>query len=62
VIAFAGSEEKVNWCKNELNFDFVYNYKNVNISDAINEAAPHGVDIFFDNVISFFFNKFYSLY
>ena len=41
----------MSWCKNELNFDFVYNYKNVKIDEVINEAAPAGVDIFFDNVI-----------
>ena len=29
VIASAGDDEKVDWLKNELNFDYVFNYKKV---------------------------------
>ena len=31
VIASAGNDEKVGWLKNELNFDYVFNYKKVYI-------------------------------
>jgi len=50
VIAFAGTDDKVNWCKNELGFDHVFNYKKVNFSEAIKSVAPDGADVFFDNV------------
>ena len=29
VIASAGDDEKVNWLKNDLKFDYVFNYKKV---------------------------------
>lgn len=50
VIGFAGSDDKVDWCKNELGFDHVFNYKKVDFSEAISGVAPEGVDLFFDNV------------
>lgn len=50
VIAFVGSDDKLNWCKNDLKFDHVFNYKKVNFSEAISSVAPDGADIFFDNV------------
>lgn len=50
MIGFAGSEEKVKWCKEELKFDHVINYKTTDISKALKEIAPDGVDIYFDNV------------
>ena len=56
VIGFVGSEEKLEWCKNELGFDHVFNYKKVNYSEAISKVAPNGVDIFFDNVGGDFFH------
>jgi NADPH-dependent curcumin reductase CurA len=50
VIAFVGSDEKVGWCRKELGFDHVFNYKTSKFSDAITSVAPNGVDLFFDNV------------
>jgi NADPH-dependent curcumin reductase CurA len=35
VIAFVGSDEKLNWCKNDLGFDHVFNYKKVNFSEVM---------------------------
>ncbi len=29
VVASAGSDDKVNWLKNDLGFDYVFNYKKV---------------------------------
>lgn len=29
VIGFAGTDDKVNWLKNDLGFDVVFNYKKV---------------------------------
>jgi len=56
VIAFAGSDDKVAWCKNELGFDHVFNYKKIHFSEAISQVAPDGVDVFFDNVGGEFFH------
>ncbi len=51
VVGIAGSGEKINWLKSELNFDEAINYKTTkNIRKAIAEACPDGVDIYFDNV------------
>ena len=50
VIAFVGSEDKLKWCKDELGFDHVFNYKKIHFSEAIKQVAPEGVEMFFDNV------------
>ena len=60
MIGLVGSEDKVDWCKNELGFDHVINYKKKNFSDGIAEVAPEGVDIYFDNVIFINFHYFYN--
>lgn len=50
VIGFAGSDKKVEWLEKELGFDKAYNYKKIDTTTALKEAAPNGVDCFFDNV------------
>jgi NADPH-dependent curcumin reductase CurA len=50
VIGMTGSDEKVNWCLNDLSLQHVFNYKKENFSDAIQRLAPDGIDIYFDNV------------
>ncbi|XP_047994906.1 prostaglandin reductase 1-like [Leguminivora glycinivorella] len=50
VIGFAGSDEKVKWLETELGFDKAINYKTANVVQALKEAAPKGVDCYFDNV------------
>lgn len=52
VIGFAGSDQKVDWLKKVLKFDAAFNYKTKDITAALLEAAPHGVDCYFDNVSS----------
>lgn len=49
VIGFAGTEEKCQWLR-ELGFDYAYNYKTVKLDEALKEAAPEGIDCYFDNV------------
>ncbi|KAL0841448.1 hypothetical protein ABMA28_015130 [Loxostege sticticalis] len=50
VIGFAGSDEKVKWLETELGFDKAINYKTADVYKALKEAAPEGVDCYFDNV------------
>lgn len=50
VIGFTGSDAKVNWLKKELNFHHAFNYKTSDTDAVLKEAAPHGIDCYFDNV------------
>ncbi|MBP2474962.1 NADPH-dependent curcumin reductase CurA [Crossiella equi] len=50
VIGSAGSQEKVDWLVKELGFDAAFNYKDGNVADLLAEAAPEGIDVYFDNV------------
>ena len=51
VVASAGSDEKLAWLKS-VGVDAGVNYKKAgsNLLKAVQEAAPKGVDIYFDNV------------
>jgi NADPH-dependent curcumin reductase CurA len=51
VIGLAGTEEKVELLKSKFGFDEAINYKTTkDMQQAIADAAPDGVDIYFDNV------------
>jgi len=50
VIGSAGSNDKAAMLQNELGFDCGFNYKNGRIVDQLREAAPQGIDVYFDNV------------
>ena len=51
VVGFAGSDEKVDWLTDDLGFDAAINYKDVDdYRSALDDAAPGGVDVYFDNV------------
>merc|ERR550525_2286509 len=49
VIGYAGTDDKVEWLK-QLGFDYAFNYKKVTVNESLAEAAPNGVDGYFDNV------------
>ena len=49
VVALAGNDEKINWLKDELGVHAAINYKTENVSEALTEAAPNGIDLFFEN-------------
>jgi NADPH-dependent curcumin reductase len=50
VIGIAGGEEKCRWLVEELGFDAAIDYKAQDVRRAVREAAPDGVDVYFDNV------------
>lgn len=51
VIGSAGSDEKVKLLVEEYGFDAAFNYRDERpVVDQLKEAAPDGVDVYFDNV------------
>ena len=51
VVASVGSAAKAQWVKDELGADAVINYKTAgDLTQALREAAPEGIDVYFDNV------------
>ncbi|MFC6954617.1 NADP-dependent oxidoreductase [Halorubellus litoreus] len=51
VVGFAGSDEKVAFLEDDLGFDAAINYKETDdYRAALDDAAPGGVDAYFDNV------------
>ncbi len=49
VIGSAGSPEKVAWLR-ELGFDHAFDYKTADLRAELSEAAPRGIELYFDNV------------
>jgi NADPH-dependent curcumin reductase CurA len=50
VIGSAGSPEKVKFLLEECGFDRAFNYNSGPILEQLNQAAPDGIDVYFDNV------------
>ena len=50
VVGIAGSEEKNRYLREELGADAAINYKTADMRQALQEACPKGVDVYFDNV------------
>jgi NADPH-dependent curcumin reductase CurA len=50
VIGSAGTPDKVNYIRDELGFDVAINYREAPIAEQLAEAAPNGIDVYFDNV------------
>jgi NADPH-dependent curcumin reductase CurA len=49
VIGSAGSDDKVRWLR-EIGFDAAFNYKTAPVLTQLRDAAPDGIDVYFDNV------------
>lgn len=49
VVGVCGSDEKCFTLTNDLGFDAAVNYKEDNFRQALKEATPDGVDVYFDN-------------
>ncbi len=50
VVGSAGSAAKVAYLTEELGFDAAFNYRDGDLSGQLKQAAPGGVDVYFDNV------------
>ena len=50
VIGIAGGQRKTDYLVSELGFDAAIDYKQDDVTARLRELAPHGVNIFFDNV------------
>lgn len=50
VIGSAGSDQKCEWLKDELGLDVAINYREGVLRRNLKTAAPHGLDVYFDNV------------
>ena len=50
VVGVAGNDEKCRWLVEHLGFDAAVDYRQRGLFNALRQAAPAGVDIYFDNV------------
>jgi hypothetical protein len=50
VIGIAGGAKKCSWIVDELGFDEAIDYKSDDVAKRLREAAPDGIDLYFDNV------------
>jgi NADPH-dependent curcumin reductase CurA len=50
VIGSAGSAEKVAYLLDELGLDAAFDYKTGSLPELLRDAAPDGIDVYFDNV------------
>ncbi|MEP4548414.1 MAG: NADP-dependent oxidoreductase [Saccharospirillum sp.] len=49
VIGVVGSEDKASWIINDLGFDGAVNYKTDDLGAKLDELAPEGIDLYFEN-------------
>ncbi len=49
-VGLAGSDEKCRFVMEELGFDACINYKTQPLDQALQEACPNGIDVYYDNV------------
>jgi NADPH-dependent curcumin reductase CurA len=50
VVGSAGSDEKVAYLTDEIGFDAAFNYKTIDLNEALAETCPNGIDVNFENV------------
>jgi NADPH-dependent curcumin reductase CurA len=50
VVGSAGTADKVGYLIDELGFDAAFNYNDGAVAELLGNAAPEGIDVYFDNV------------
>lgn len=50
VVGIAGSDDKCSWLTRDLGCAAAINYKTQDVAEALQQACPDGIDIYFDNV------------
>src|SRR5918997_4605257 len=50
VVGSAGSPEKVRWLLDDLGFSAAFDYHDGAVAEQLAQAAPDGIDVYFDNV------------
>ena len=50
VVGSAGSADKVAWLTDDLGFDYAFDYHDGEVLEHLRQAAPDGLDVYFDNV------------
>lgn len=50
VVGSAGSADKIAWLTEKAGFDVAFNYRDGDVTTLLREAAPDGIDVYFDNV------------
>lgn len=50
VLGSAGSREKVRYLTDDLGFHYAFDYNDGNLREKLEEGAPEGLDVYFDNV------------
>lgn len=50
VVGSAGSDDKVAYLLGRCGFDAAFNYRRVDLDEALREHCPRGIDVYFDNV------------
>ncbi|MFJ9349402.1 NADP-dependent oxidoreductase [Streptomyces sp. NPDC101237] len=50
VVGSAGTDDKVRRLREEYGFDAAFNYRTAPVSEQLRDAAPGGIDVYFDNV------------
>jgi hypothetical protein len=50
VVGSTGADDKADWLRNTAGLDAVINYKTQPLAQALTEATPKGIDVYFENV------------
>ncbi|MFT4934134.1 MAG: NADPH-dependent curcumin reductase CurA [Pseudoalteromonas distincta] len=50
VVGSTGADDKVAWLRDEVGLDAVINYKTQDLAQALKDATPKGIDVYFENV------------
>ncbi|WP_300572755.1 NADP-dependent oxidoreductase [Phenylobacterium sp.] len=50
VVGSTGSDDKAAWLRDEVGLDAVINYKTQDLAQALKDATPQGIDVYFENV------------